>query len=45
MGKKTIAEFVTDGDTADVLAQSGVDYAQGFHFGRPRPVADLLPLV
>lgn len=43
MGKKTIAEFVTDDETARLLEQNGVDYAQGFHFGRPRPVAELLP--
>jgi EAL domain-containing protein (putative c-di-GMP-specific phosphodiesterase class I) len=35
MGFATIAEFVTDQDTQDLLAQLGVDYAQGFHLGRP----------
>jgi diguanylate cyclase (GGDEF)-like protein/PAS domain S-box-containing protein len=43
MGKKTIAEFVADDDTARLLESSGVDYAQGYHFGRPSPVADVLP--
>jgi diguanylate cyclase (GGDEF)-like protein/PAS domain S-box-containing protein len=42
MGKKTIAEFVTDGETARLLEKSGVDYAQGYHFGRPRPLRDVL---
>ena len=42
MGKKTIAEFVTDDDTAHLLEKSGVDYAQGYHFGRPRPLRDVL---
>ena len=43
MGKKTIAEFVADDDTAHLLAKLGVDYAQGYQFGRPRPVRDVLP--
>jgi diguanylate cyclase (GGDEF)-like protein/PAS domain S-box-containing protein len=42
MGKKTIAEFVTDDETAHLLQKSGVDYAQGYHVGRPRPVRDVL---
>jgi EAL domain-containing protein (putative c-di-GMP-specific phosphodiesterase class I) len=43
-GKKTIAEFVGDEDTARLLKRSGVDYAQGYHVGRPRPLADVLTL-
>jgi len=42
MGKKTIAEFVPDDDTARLLEKSGVDYAQGYHVGRPRPLRDVL---
>jgi diguanylate cyclase (GGDEF)-like protein/PAS domain S-box-containing protein len=42
MGKKTIAEFVTDEATARLLEKSGVDYAQGYHVGRPRPVEEVL---
>jgi diguanylate cyclase (GGDEF)-like protein/PAS domain S-box-containing protein len=38
MGKKTVAEFVTDQDMIDRLRRSGVDYAQGFHVGVPRPI-------
>jgi diguanylate cyclase (GGDEF)-like protein/PAS domain S-box-containing protein len=34
LGKKTIAEFVTDERTADLLRAYGVDYAQGFYVGR-----------
>jgi EAL domain-containing protein (putative c-di-GMP-specific phosphodiesterase class I) len=34
MGKKTVAEFVTDQDMTDRLRRSGIDYAQGFHIGR-----------
>jgi diguanylate cyclase (GGDEF)-like protein/PAS domain S-box-containing protein len=38
LGKATIAEFVGDQATVDVLKEHGVDYGQGFHLGRPRPV-------
>ncbi|GAB5604562.1 putative bifunctional diguanylate cyclase/phosphodiesterase [Sideroxyarcus sp. TK5] len=34
-GLKTIAEFVEDEATARMLAEIGVDSAQGYHFGRP----------
>jgi len=34
-GLKTIAEFVEDEETARILAEIGVDSAQGYHFGRP----------
>ncbi len=40
MGKKTVAEFVTDQDTTDRLRRSGIDYAQGFHVGVPRPIGE-----
>ena len=42
MGKKTVAEFVGDMEMTDRLRQSGVDYAQGYHIGVPRPVSDML---
>ena len=34
-GLKTVAEFVEDEMTAKMLAEMGVDYAQGYYFGRP----------
>lgn len=34
-GKLTIAEYVEDKETLEILQEIGVDYAQGFHFGRP----------
>jgi EAL domain-containing protein (putative c-di-GMP-specific phosphodiesterase class I) len=37
MGRRTIAEFVTDAATLALLRGYGVDYAQGFALGRPRP--------
>ncbi len=40
--KRTIAEFVGDEETVDVLKAHGVDYGQGFHLGRPRPVSETL---
>jgi EAL domain-containing protein (putative c-di-GMP-specific phosphodiesterase class I) len=45
MGKQTIAEFVTDDEALRLLEKAGVDYAQGYHVGRPRPLRDLLPPV
>jgi EAL domain-containing protein (putative c-di-GMP-specific phosphodiesterase class I) len=40
MGMKTIAEFVEDEATADMLRAMGVDFSQGYHHGRPQPVGD-----
>jgi EAL domain-containing protein (putative c-di-GMP-specific phosphodiesterase class I) len=37
MGAQTIAEFVGDETTIGMLRSYGVDYAQGFAVGRPRP--------
>ena len=42
LGKHTIAEFVGNGETVEVLKAHGVDYGQGYHFGKPRPVAEAL---
>lgn len=41
LGKQTLAEYVGDQETLDVLRGLGVDYAQGFFIGRPFPVEDL----
>jgi diguanylate cyclase (GGDEF)-like protein len=41
LGQRTIAEFVGDEDTVDLLREFGVDFAQGYHVGMPRPVAEL----
>jgi EAL domain-containing protein (putative c-di-GMP-specific phosphodiesterase class I) len=38
MGKRTIAEYVGDAATVELLRGFGVDYAQGFQVGRPYPV-------
>jgi EAL domain-containing protein (putative c-di-GMP-specific phosphodiesterase class I) len=38
MGVRTIAEYVTDRPTLELLRRYGVDYAQGFELGRPHPL-------
>lgn len=35
LGKKTVAEFVEDAATLELLRDYGVDYAQGYYIGRP----------
>ena len=35
LGKNTVAEFVEDKESLDLLVSFGVDYAQGYHLGRP----------
>ena len=42
LGKATIAEFVQDDATAEMLRDYGVDMAQGFHLGRPVDIAEAL---
>lgn len=34
-GVETVAEWVSDDVTARMLTEVGIDYLQGFHFGRP----------
>lgn len=43
-GQKTVAEGVEDADTLELLRDLGVDYAQGYHIGRPAPVGPRLAL-
>ena len=35
LGKKTVAEFVEDETSLKLLAEFGVDFAQGYFLGRP----------
>jgi EAL domain-containing protein (putative c-di-GMP-specific phosphodiesterase class I) len=42
LGKETIAEFVTNEQTKRIVRQLGVDYAQGYHIGKPVPLAEIL---
>ena len=41
LGLKTIAEFVENQEILDLLGEIGVDYAQGYHLGKPTPIAEL----
>lgn len=41
MGLETIAEFVESEAILQALRRLGVDYAQGFHVGRPIPLQDV----
>jgi len=43
-GKKTIAEYVESEDIIDKLKEIGVDFAQGYHLGRPIPI-DMMALL
>ncbi|MGO9750114.1 MAG: PAS domain S-box protein [Solirubrobacteraceae bacterium] len=45
LGKQTIAEFVEDRETELFLSRQGVDLAQGYHIGRPVPLAEILNIV
>jgi EAL domain-containing protein (putative c-di-GMP-specific phosphodiesterase class I) len=36
IGIQTIAEFVEDSETLDVINNIGIDYAQGYAVGRER---------
>jgi EAL domain-containing protein (putative c-di-GMP-specific phosphodiesterase class I) len=42
MGKRTIAEFVENDEILNKLREVGVDYAQGYRIGRPKPLDRLL---
>jgi len=41
LNKKTVAEFVENEMTFNILKNIGITYAQGYHFGRPLPVEKL----
>jgi len=42
LGKRTIAEYVQDDRTTEMLREYGVDMAQGFHLGRPVDLEEML---
>ncbi|HET9141603.1 putative bifunctional diguanylate cyclase/phosphodiesterase [Actinophytocola sp.] len=42
LGLSVVAEWVERSSQVDALARLGVRVAQGFHLGRPEPLADLL---
>lgn len=41
MGLHTVAEFVESEEIYDACRRIGLDYCQGFHFGRPVPLASM----
>jgi EAL domain-containing protein (putative c-di-GMP-specific phosphodiesterase class I) len=43
MGMRTVAEFVSDAATAELLAGYGADFLQGNFIGRAVPIAESLP--
>ncbi len=43
LGLRTIAEFVENQAILDQLRGFGVDFAQGYHVGRPFPIEELAP--
>lgn len=42
MGKKTVAEFVENTHIIELLMDLGVDYAQGYIIGKPKPLPELV---
>lgn len=42
LGVDTVAEFIEDTETVDLLRQIGVRYGQGYLFHRPRPLEEVL---
>ena len=37
VGAKTVAEYVTNKETYEIVDAVGIDYAQGFYIGKPEP--------
>ncbi len=42
LGKKTVAEFVAEPETASLLRTIGVDCVQGYYIGEPQPIIEAL---
>lgn len=42
LGSRTVAEYVEDMKIFDLVREIGIDYAQGYGIGRPRPLDDIL---
>ncbi|MCF6149405.1 MAG: EAL domain-containing protein [Candidatus Kuenenia sp.] len=42
LGKYTIAEYVGCKKTVNLLRKLGVDYAQRYHIGKPKPATEIL---
>jgi len=44
LGKRTVAEYVNSENIRQLLNEIGIDYGQGYHFGRPAPLGSLSQL-
>ena len=42
LGIKTLAEFVENEEVLKVVKDLGIDYAQGYYFGKPEPFEEKL---
>lgn len=42
LGLSTVAEYVEDDETLEMIRDMGVTYAQGYHVGRPVPVDEVV---
>ena len=42
LGMKTIAEYVENQEILNLIAEIGIDYAQGFSIGKPEPLDDII---
>lgn len=42
LGKQTVAEWIEDEETVQMLLREGIDFGQGYHLGKPRPLRELL---
>ena len=45
LGKKTVAEFVQNQKTLDILKDYGVDFAQGHYLGKPMDIIDTKSII
>lgn len=43
LGLQTVAEFVENESIMERLREYRVDFAQGYHVGKPKPIAELMP--
>ena len=42
LGVETIAEFVSSEEILNIIKEIGIDYAQGFHMGKPEAIENVL---
>jgi len=42
MNLKIIAEYVENAEIVEILQEMGIDYGQGYHISKPKPLTDML---